>query len=350
MPSYAGHLHPLGVDQQQPHLVRGGPGQDRDQQRVEAGATCRRRSRRRSGCAASWRGWPPRSRPRCPCRAPPASGGGRWWRPASAARRRATTFSGSVFGISTPTALLPGIGLRIRTSGDFTAYAMLRESWVIRSTLTPGPELHLVAGDGRAAGEAGDRGVDVELLEDAGQRAPMISSLAWLRVFGGAPRPSRFGRRQRVVAGQRGDRQLLGPGGRAASAPAAPAAACGLAGTFGTATRVVHDQVVVGPGSRRLVERPRSASEPCRRRAGPRGLAGRLVVGVASAASSSSSAQRRPVGRPAEQHVEQQQEPLRDLVDRRRGDHQQAEDEAAGPAAARPPRRSPRARSRPPTP
>ena len=65
-----------------------------------------------------------------------------WWS-AVAARERSTspsdTFSGSVFGISTPTALLPGIGLRMRTSGDFTAYAMLRDSWVIRSTLTPGP-------------------------------------------------------------------------------------------------------------------------------------------------------------------------------------------------------------------
>ena len=49
------------------------------------------------------------------------------------------TCSRSVLGISTPTALLPGIGDRIRTSADFTAYAMLRESWVIRSTLTAGP-------------------------------------------------------------------------------------------------------------------------------------------------------------------------------------------------------------------
>ncbi len=65
-----------------------------------------------------------------------------WWSE-EAARERSTspsaTFSGSEFGISTPTALLPGIGLRIRTSGDFTAYAMLRDSWVMRSTFTPGP-------------------------------------------------------------------------------------------------------------------------------------------------------------------------------------------------------------------
>ena len=47
-----------------------------------------------------------------------------WWL-AAAARERSTspraTSSRSLLGISTPTALLPGIGLRIRTSGDLTA-------------------------------------------------------------------------------------------------------------------------------------------------------------------------------------------------------------------------------------
>ena len=46
-----------------------------------------------------------------------------WWS-AVAARERSTspseTFSRSLLGISMPTALLPGIGLMIRTSGDFT--------------------------------------------------------------------------------------------------------------------------------------------------------------------------------------------------------------------------------------
>ena len=51
------------------------------------------------------------------------------------------TTSGSALGISTPTALLPGIGLMMRTSGLFTAYAMFRVSWVIRSTLTPAPKV-----------------------------------------------------------------------------------------------------------------------------------------------------------------------------------------------------------------
>ena len=49
------------------------------------------------------------------------------------------TISGSVFGISTPTALLPGMGLMMRTSGLLTAYAMLRPNWMMRSTFTPGP-------------------------------------------------------------------------------------------------------------------------------------------------------------------------------------------------------------------
>ncbi len=49
------------------------------------------------------------------------------------------TSSLSVLGISMPTALLPGIGLMIRTSGLFTAYAMFLVSWMIRSTFTAAP-------------------------------------------------------------------------------------------------------------------------------------------------------------------------------------------------------------------
>jgi hypothetical protein len=47
-----------------------------------------------------------------------------WWS-AVAARERSTspiaTFSRSALGTSTPTADFPGIGLMMRTSGDFTA-------------------------------------------------------------------------------------------------------------------------------------------------------------------------------------------------------------------------------------
>ncbi len=49
------------------------------------------------------------------------------------------TFSRSVLGISTPTADLPGIGDRMRTSAEATAYAMFLDSAVIRSTFTPEP-------------------------------------------------------------------------------------------------------------------------------------------------------------------------------------------------------------------
>ena len=45
----------------------------------------------------------------------------------------------STLGISMPIADLPGIGLRIRTSADATAYAMFFESAVTFSTLTAGP-------------------------------------------------------------------------------------------------------------------------------------------------------------------------------------------------------------------
>jgi hypothetical protein len=51
----------------------------------------------------------------------------------------------------------------MRTSAEATAYAMFLESAVTRSTLA-GAELDLVARDRRAAAEAGDLGVDLELL------------------------------------------------------------------------------------------------------------------------------------------------------------------------------------------
>jgi len=47
------------------------------------------------------------------------------------------TISRSLFGISMPMALLPGIGERICTSLDATAYAMFLASAVTRSTFTP---------------------------------------------------------------------------------------------------------------------------------------------------------------------------------------------------------------------
>jgi hypothetical protein len=49
------------------------------------------------------------------------------------------TISLSTLGISTPIALLPGMGDRMRTSLEATAYAMFLLSAVTFSTLTAGP-------------------------------------------------------------------------------------------------------------------------------------------------------------------------------------------------------------------
>ena len=51
----------------------------------------------------------------------------------------ADTFSRSAFGISMPIADLPGMGLRMRTSAEATAYAMFFDRAVTRSTLVPRP-------------------------------------------------------------------------------------------------------------------------------------------------------------------------------------------------------------------
>ena len=66
-----------------------------------------------------------------------------------------------------PMADLPGIGDRIRTSALATAYAMFLRQRRDPLDLDRLAELDLVAGDGRAAAEAGDPGVDLEVLEHA---------------------------------------------------------------------------------------------------------------------------------------------------------------------------------------
>ncbi len=97
-----------------------------------------------------------------------------------------------MFGISTPTALLPGIGLMIRTSGLFTAYAMLRDSWVIRSTFTAGPSSisYRVT--------VGPRVKPVTAASTSNWSKTPVSeamtvSLALLRVFAGGPAESMVG-------------------------------------------------------------------------------------------------------------------------------------------------------------
>ena len=64
-----------------------------------------------------------------------------------------------------PIADLPGIGLRMRTSAEATAYAMFLDEGGDPLDLDAGAELDLVAGHGRAAAEPGDLGVDLELVE-----------------------------------------------------------------------------------------------------------------------------------------------------------------------------------------
>ena len=95
-----------------------------------------------------------------------------------------------MFGISTPTADLPGIGDRIRTSADFTAYAMLRDSWVIRSTLTAGPS----STSYRVT--VGPRVKPVTAASTPNSRktccsAEITASLALVLAFGGVPPESR---------------------------------------------------------------------------------------------------------------------------------------------------------------
>ena len=108
-----------------------------------------------------------------------------------------------------PIADLPGIGLRIRTSADATAYAMfLRERGDLLD-LHRRAELDLVAGDGRTPGVAGDLGVDAELLQHLGE--PLDDRVAGLR-----PRLVRRAGLEHVVGRQRvgdvaGQRELLDP-------------------------------------------------------------------------------------------------------------------------------------------
>ena len=118
-----------------------------------------------------------------------------WWSLVAARERRTSpsaTFSRSVFGISTPTADLPGIGEMIRTSGDLTAYAMLRDNWVIRSTFTPGPSStsYRVTVGPRANPVTA---ASTSNCSKTPWSALITSSLARLRAFGASPTASRCG-------------------------------------------------------------------------------------------------------------------------------------------------------------
>lgn len=90
-----------------------------------------------------------------------------WWSLRAVLLRNTSpsdTISLSTFGISIPIADLPGMGLRMRTSADATAYDVLAERGHLLD-LNALAQLDLVAGHSRAASVAGHRGVDVELAE-----------------------------------------------------------------------------------------------------------------------------------------------------------------------------------------
>ena len=137
--------------------------------------------------------------PRCPCRARPPSGGGRRWPPrerSTSPRRRSP---GRCSGSPRRSRTCPGSGDRIRTSGALHRVGDVLGKLGDPLHLDAPAQLDLVAGDRRAAGEAGDRGVHVELFEHAGQRGDhLVVGLGPGLRRGALPRS--VGRRQRVVA------------------------------------------------------------------------------------------------------------------------------------------------------
>ena len=117
-----GELHPLRVDQHHPHVIRRGPqvSTDRISELMQldlpapvAPATSRWGILvRLASDHAALDVLAERDQHRMVDRAGP---------PPERSTSPSMTISGSVLGISTPTALLPGIGLMIRTSGLLTA-------------------------------------------------------------------------------------------------------------------------------------------------------------------------------------------------------------------------------------
>ena len=133
-----------------------------------------------------------RSRPRRPCRRRSTIG---WWSPRAAWQRSTSpsdTVSRSAFGISMPIADLPGIG---RQDPHVRAGHRVGDVLAQRGDaldLDAGAELDLVAGHRRAAAEARDLRVDVELLEHVGQRLDDVGR--WRRCASCAAARPRAGR------------------------------------------------------------------------------------------------------------------------------------------------------------
>ena len=85
-----------------------------------------------------------------------------------------------------PTALLPGIDVDDPDVGALHGVGDVAQQRLDPLDLDRRAELDLVAGDRRAAGEAGDGGVDLE-LSSTPVSAAMTTSLALVRAFGGEP-------------------------------------------------------------------------------------------------------------------------------------------------------------------
>jgi len=183
------------------------------------------------------------------------------------------------------------------------------------------PELDLVARDGRAAGEPGDRGVHVELVEHAGQGgdhlvvglAPGARCLTGREHVGGWQLVGRIGERQLLHAFLRRRRRVRGrrlPAGRAVRRPR-------------QGDRVVRDLAIEVVVKRPGRDRPgldaihRGGDPPAR--AGAAARRGDRLVLFVIAGFVQFVAGNEGAGTPTHRDVPQLGEPLRDPVDRRRG-------------------------------
>ena len=231
-----------------------------------------------------------------------------------------------------------------------TAYEMFLRQRGDLLDLDRRAELDLVAGDGRAAGEAGDLGVDVELLEHLGE--PVDHGVAGL----GARLVRRAGL-EHVVAGQRvddvaGQRELLDAlrqrrvRRRLELAVARPTTGVdlrrpGRASGVGAAVDGLRPRLALdargprAPGCR-TPGRPSSGSIVARG-VGPRLPATRARIGRVGSRSSGRSSLLGRRARPSARSRASRQ-PVRHLVERGGGDDQDPEDGTA--AAGRAPRRT----------
>ena len=256
MPSYDGQLDPFRVDQQQPYLVRRGPGQQRHQDRVEA------RRLAGTGRAGDQDVRHLREvRDDVPALDVLAERDGQRVVVGAGHPRPQHVAEGDVLPVDVRH-LDADRALARDRADDPHVRRLHRVGDVARQLGDPldldaVAELDLVAGDRRATGESGDRGVDVELVEHAGQRGDhvVVGLAACLRRLADA---EHVRRRQLVVAV--GQHELLVPQRqrrvlRRLAGPARTRQRDGLAG---------GDRI--GVGGRLDRQRQRAAIEARRRR------------------------------------------------------------------------------------